>query len=83
MAISQRDFNAAIFLAITALSRRITGEDLCITLSCEDGEVRTITGDSRFETWLLDGGATVSSAVTQEAQERPPVVVGQARRVAK
>ena len=83
MALSQRDFNAAMFLAVTALARRLTGEDLCITLSCEDGNVHTITGDARFETWLHDGQSTVSHEVTREAREMPPLVVSQARSVAK
>ena len=83
MALSQRDFNAAMFLAITALAKRLTGESLCISLSCEDGNVHTITGDDRFETWLPSDRHTVPYEVTREAQEWPPEVVWQARDAAK
>jgi hypothetical protein len=83
MAMTQKDFNAAMFLAVTALAKRLTGDDLCITLSCEDGEVRSITGDARFETWLSDEQSKVAREVTREARERPPLVSSQAPCAAK
>ena len=54
MPMSERELTIATFLAVTALAKRVTGENLSITIKCMDGHIRSLTCDDESATWYDD-----------------------------
>jgi len=80
MALSEKELIAVTFIAVTALAKRLTGEDLLVTIEGEDGRTRTISGSDGHITWVSDHKKVeVSDEVIQEARLKPPHVLLQAQ----
>lgn len=73
MAITEKELNAATFLAVAALAKRLTGADICVTIKSEDGHIRSLVGNNDQVTWFENGSrGSVSPEVIQAAREMLP-----------
>ena len=81
MALSEKELAAATFIAVTALAKRLTGADICVTLEGQDGRVRSLIGSDGHVTWIERGADLAAHEVDPEvlvaARQRRPRVLQQ------
>lgn len=80
MPLSDRELTLATFLAVTALAKRLTGEDMSVTIQGQDGLTHRLKGDDDISGYFTSAAPLPADpGATAEAPYTPSVVEPRAR----